>query len=160
MFKASLDRTAKITPYAMGAFALILIIVGFTINDKLAPWIFSFPSAVILVIILGCRAYMPLGYTIDSTSITVERKMGSFLIPRKDIQDTQVVTAEELGRTWRMAGNGGVFGYTGWFSSSKFGTMRWFATSREQGVLITMHSGKKFFLSPDDAKGFISALKK
>lgn len=158
MFQATLDRNAKIIPYVMGAFAVALIIVGFFVDKQLGPWVFSFPSAVILVVILGCRAYMPLGYTIDNDQIAVERKMGRFIIPRSEIESVQVVSPEDLGRTWRMAGNGGVFGYTGWFSSSKFGTMRWFATSRERGVLLQLRSGKKYLLSPDDAQGFVKAL--
>ena len=158
MFQATLDRNAKIIPYVMGAFAIALLVVGFFVDKSLGPWIFSFPSAVILVVILACRAYMPLGYSIDNDQVAVERKIGRFIIPRTDIECVQVVSAEDLGRIWRMAGNGGVFGYTGWFSSSKYGTMRWFATSREQGVLLTLRSGKKYLLSPDDAKGFAKAL--
>lgn len=159
MFNATLDRTAKTIPYVMAASAIIFLLAGFFVKDQLGPWILSFPSAVIMVVLFGCRAYMPLGYTIDLDHVAVERKIGKFFIPRTEIEQAVLVTDKDLGRTWRMAGNGGVFGYTGWYKTASFGTIRWFVTSREKYVMIVMQSGKKYLLSPDDPKGFIDSIR-
>lgn len=159
MYKASLDKNARLIPYVMAAFAIALLIVGFVNKSEMAPLVLSVPSAFILVLILGCRAYMPLGYTIDAGHINVERKMGQFSISRAEIEKISIVNDSELGRTWRMMGNGGIFGYTGWFSSANYGKMRWFVTSREKYILIQMYSGKKYLLSPDDCTGFMKEAK-
>jgi hypothetical protein len=67
------------------------------------------------------------------------------------------ISEAELGRAWRMMGNGGVFGYTGYYSSSNIGKMRWFVSQRKNYVLITMNNDSKFLLSPDDVAGFLAA---
>ncbi len=85
--------------------------------------------------------------------------MGKFFISRKDIASIRPLSESELGGEWRMAGNGGVFGYTGWFSSGKIGKMRWFVTQRKNYVLIELNSGSKILLSPDDVGGFMESMK-
>lgn len=102
--------------------------------------------------------YQPLGYIVETNSLHIVRRIGKFTISRKTIEKVIPLTAEDLGFAWRMAGNGGVFGYTGWYSSGKIGKMRWFVTQRKNYVLVETSKGSKYLLSPDDDQGFIKSL--
>ena len=159
MFKASLDNVAKITPVVMIFFCIgFLMVSSFSSGDSL-KYIVLFPSIILLVIVFLCYLYQPLGYLIDADSLHIVRRIGKFTIARNTIQKIIPLTTEELGFAWRMAGNGGVFGYTGWYSSGKIGKMRWFVTQRTNYVLVETSKGSKYLLSPDDDARLVKALK-
>ncbi len=159
MFKASLDKMAQVIPALMVLLSFGMLTLPYFTNDKTFELITIFPTLLILVIVFFSYLYSPQGYEINLDSIAVVRKMGKFFISRKDIASIRTLSESELGGVWRMAGNGGVFGYTGWFSSGKIGKMRWFVTQRKNYILIELNSGKKILLSPDDVGGFMESMK-
>ena len=55
----------------------------------------------------------------------------------------------------RTFGNGGVFGYTGYFYKKGIGSMLWYCTQRANYILIEKTNGKKIVITPDDADGFM-----
>ena len=158
MFKASLDKVSKVIPAVMLLFSLVTIVIGLVRETNDFLYLSAFPAMLVLVVTAGCYVYSPQGYSVQEDSILVHRRVGSFSIPRKDIQSLVPLDRKELGRCWRLAGNGGVFGYTGWFSSSTQGKMRWFVTRRDRALLIVLHSGRKYLLSPDEPQAMLDAL--
>ncbi len=56
--------------------------------------------------------------------------------------------------TYRILGNGGLFGYTGYYRNSTFGNMRWFATQRKNYILIEKNNGQKIIITPDEPDFF------
>jgi hypothetical protein len=102
--------------------------------------------------------YAPLGYEINPHNISIIRRVNSFVIPRSEILSIEPLSDDEMGRAWRLFGNGGMFGYTGWFSSSKQGRMRWFVSQRKNYIAITLQNHKKYIVSPDDVDGFMQAM--
>lgn len=159
MFKASLDKMAQVIPALMVLLSFGMLTLPYFTDDMTFELITIFPTLLILVIVFISYLYSPQGYEINLDSIAVVRKMGKFFISRKDIASIRTLSESELGGVWRMAGNGGVFGYTGWFSSGKIGKMRWFVTQRKNYILIELNSGKKILLSPDDVGGFMESMK-
>lgn len=159
MFKASLDKMAQVIPALMVLLSFGMLTLPYFTDDMTFELITIFPTLLILVIVFISYLYSPQGYEINLDSIAVVRKMGKFFISRKDIASIRPLSESELGGVWRMAGNGGVFGYTGWFSSGKIGKMRWFVTQRKNYILIELNSGKKILLSPDDVGGFMESMK-
>jgi hypothetical protein len=55
-------------------------------------------------------------------------------------------------------GNGGLFGYYGWYSSSNIGSFFCYGTQRKNRILIQMKSGEKFIITPDDT-GILAEIK-
>lgn len=90
--------------------------------------------------------------------IIVNRLILPFKINRKEIAKCSIVSKKEMSGTYRTFGNGGLFGYTGYFRNTKFGNMRWFATQRKNYVLIEKSNGKKIVITPDIPEDFIEAL--
>lgn len=158
MFKASLDRLSKwITACVVVLLLAPIIIIGFAAHHA-ELWALL-PMVMLLVGLLGATyLYSPKAYSINDEHIIIHRIAGPFYIPRKEIQEIQSITKSELGVVWRTFGNGGMFGYTGYFSSRTIGSMRWFVTQRKNYVLITLIKGKKYLLSPDDPEAFLAAL--
>lgn len=157
MFKASLDNLAKYLPFVLIGFVLLIFItLGVTIENGPIS-VALIPALPICIITLIAYYYSPLYYEVDMDSIAVVRKAGKFFIARKDIKSINAITENQLGTAWRMMGNGGVFGYTGYYSSSNIGKMRWFVTQRKNYVLIILNNDSKYLLSPDDVAGFLVA---
>ena len=61
-----------------------------------------------------------------------------------------------MPRSIRVFGVGGLFGYFGLFRNSRYGTMIWYATRRDQFVVIERSNGKTIVLTPDDPNLFVS----
>ncbi len=158
MYKSSLDKLSRIIPAAMCLFALLMAGIGYAQEKTDFLIIYAIPSVFMLVLTAACYLYSPKGYSVDSSFLFVHRLAGTFKIPRAEILHIRQIDSKELGRVWRMAGNGGVFGYTGWFSSSKLGKMRWFVTRRDRAVLVELQSGRKYLLSPDEPQALLDAL--
>jgi hypothetical protein len=76
-----------------------------------------------------------------------------------DIKSIELLDKESLKGTIRTFGVGGLFGYWGKFSNNKIGVMTWYATKRENAVLITTFSNKKVLLTPDNPELFVSVIR-
>lgn len=155
IFKASLDNASKLISGATILFALIFILFGLFIfkEDKIA---LIFPVFILLAVSGFTFLYSPKGYSIEPDAICVHRLVGIKKINRSEIYEVRAIDEEDLGRTWRMFGNGGMFGYTGWFSTS-MGKMRWYLSQRKNYVLLSLNNEKRILISPDDVNGFLKA---
>ena len=156
MFKASLDITSKIITISLVLFVVAIAILENTFLKTNEAFIYI-PIFFLLPLLIATFIYSPKSYTVDLDNIVVKRLAKDFLISRKDIKSIVEITSKEMGMPWRTFGNGGLFGYTGYYSSSKTGKMRWFVSQRKNYVLITMNNDSKFLLSPDDVAGFLAA---
>ena len=155
-FKASLDNTSKILTAAIFGFNVIFFILFMFQLKDMGP-IMLIPIFILIPIILFTFLYQPLGYELTMDNIEIHRRINKFYIPKNEIDSISHISGSELGNTWRMMGNGGLFGYTGYFHSSNLGKMRWFVTQRNHYVIIRKTDGKKILISPDDPDGFVQA---
>ncbi len=154
-FKASLDSLAKgITIGTSILFIVIIILqVVIFISNK------SFPLLVIpillIVIYLITYFYRPVNYNITDTDLVIHRPLTDVIIPKKDIRNVIRLTKDQLKRTIRTFGNGGLFGYYGKFANSKLGSMTWYATRKDTTILIETFDNKKLVVTPDEPEEFI-----
>jgi hypothetical protein len=155
-FKASLDTLSKSITAVICVFSVVFIMIAFTVL-KDESMIVLLPVFTMILVVLFTWLFSPQGYEITNDHIEIIRKVNSFRIARNEILSIEKLSNDDMGRAWRMMGNGGMFGYTGWFRSGSQGTMRWFVTQRKNYVAIVLNNHKKYILSPDDADGFIQA---
>ncbi|HMT34671.1 MAG: hypothetical protein IPL09_05730 [Bacteroidetes bacterium] len=156
-FNASLDKLSKLVTAIIAITSLVLIVVG-VIKMQEDAQLLIFPISLLSVTLFITFLYAPLGYEINPQNISIIRRVNSFVIPRSEILSIEPLSDDEMGRAWRLFGNGGMFGYTGWFSSSKQGRMRWFVSQRKNYIAITLQNHKKYIVSPDDVDGFMQAM--
>lgn len=155
MFSASLDTMSKWIS-GLGTISFFFPIISLFALD--APWhVLIGVSALFIVIQLLLYLYSPKAYEVTQDYVMVHRRAGDFYIKRSDIKQMHKIDRTDLGRTWRMWGNYGLWGYTGWYSTQKYGTTRWFVTNKDKLVFIRLENGKKYLLSPDNPEGFIQA---
>ncbi len=154
-FKASLDFIA--TYLGWGILISVIIFSGILITGGISDWKAFIPLVIVSLGILSRYFYSPQLYSVGNNRIEIIRTAGKYVIVKEEIHSIQSITKKEMGTVWRLFGNGGLYGYTGWFSTS-IGKMRWFVTQRKNYVLIQMKDYKKFLLSPDDVEGFLAAV--
>lgn len=156
-FKASLDKLAKTLPILLIGFTLAVFLTVFVVIHEPIRFIVFYPILVLVGVSVFTYLYSPLGYNVLDDRIEIKRRINHFIIKRSEVESIQALSKEEMGMAWRMAGNGGMFGYTGYFKSKSQGSMRWFVSQRNNYVLLTLKKRGKIVLSPDDVQGFIAS---
>ena len=158
LFKASLDKTAVgITIFITALFAFIagaLSIVN--VNTDAAHPIYV--DIILLIIYCLAFAFRPAGYKITGDTLIICRPISNVQINRTDIKKVEMLDNKELSGTIRTFGVGGLFGYYGFFANYTLGSMTWYATRRDKGVLITTINNKKIVVTPDEQAAFVDAL--
>jgi hypothetical protein len=95
-------------------------------------------------------------YQLTQDEVIIHRLLGNVKFKRSEISSVEIVEKEQMGWLIRTFGVGGLFGYWGRFSSSKLGSMTWYATRKNKIVLITKINNKKIVITPDETEQFIS----
>lgn len=154
-FAATLDKTSyTVTLIVMALCALIFISfysayiksgrdTGLLLTAFLTP-------ASLLIIVIAMYYLSPRGITITEGDIVIDRKIKPVTIHLRDIKAVYAVPKSEMTFTVRTFGNGGLFGYTGYYYNKKHGTMLWYCTQRTNYVMIENTAGKKIVITPDE----------
>ncbi len=82
--------------------------------------------------------------------------MSDIKIDRAEIKSIEQLNKEKLTRAVRIFGVAGLFGYWGEFSNTKIGSMTWYATRRDNAVLVTTIHNKKLILTPNEPEKIVT----
>ena len=155
-YTTSLDKLAKGTTF-FTTVLFIAIIIGqvFLIKDgeTAAAVITIF---ILLVIYFWIFLFRPINYKLNDNELIIHRSISDIKINRNKIKHVEHLEKSTLAWSWRVFGVGGLFGYWGKFTNSKLGSMTWYATRRDNAVLIQMISQKKIIITPNDPDKFVS----
>jgi Bacterial PH domain len=102
--------------------------------------------------------YSPRGYAIRDRAVVVKRLVGNVRIPLDGIRELRSAGADDLVGCIRLFGSGGLCGWYGLFRTAKLGKCTWYVTNRGKAV-VAVTAGKTVVFSPDDANGFIAAIR-
>jgi hypothetical protein len=161
-YKASMDRTTKTLTILVPLLLFFTVFIpSFTKNtfgsiDFLNPSpvdVFPFGLILILVITYG---FSPKAYALEDRQLIIYRPFQNKLYATEGILTVSLVDKKELKKSIRVFGVGGLFGYFGLFRNSRYGTMIWYATRRDQFVVIERANGRTIVLTPDDPNAFVS----
>jgi hypothetical protein len=100
------------------------------------------------------------GYELTGDYLVIRRFLKARAIPRSAIKEVEVLPKEALDSSFRIFGNGGLFGYYGKFTNRRIGTMTWYATRRDKVVLLRLQGGEKIIITPNEPQRLQQALKK
>ena len=163
-YASSLDATAKAVPWFIIALSVVIALsLYFGIRSQeqdttSSNLVLTISIVIQLILLPGIVIAMYLlkttGIVVDYNTITIDRKISPVVINFTDIRLVRKV--DDMKFAIRTGGNGGVFGYTGYYYKKGIGTMRWYCTQRCNYVLIEKTNGKKLVITPDDPDGFIS----
>ena len=117
------------------------------------PFIPNMPvygAVVIPLIIIVTWLFSVRGYILEEGVLQVQRPFWTTAISLPP--DTVFRAEPEIRKgLWRTAGNGGLFGYTGWYRNRSLGSFRAYVTSWSNAVSITSEStGFRAVISPED----------
>ncbi len=162
-FKASLDTVSKIiTCLVAPIFTLFPIYYWYMFsNGTDLKYEKSFLGLIfcLLIVFAICIINWPKKYVVDNDNLIIKNLLGHKIYARSEIKKVEAITKKEMGLALRIFGNGGLFGYTGWFTTKALGRMRWFVSNTEKMVIITLSNGKNIAVSPDEVDAFVKAIK-
>ena len=159
--KASMDNLTKGLTIGVSILLLLsgfvpILTSEFQFSNVITPrpfYVMPFAFIIILVITYG---FSPKGYAFEDRKLVIYRPFQNKFYSTEDILNVSFVDRKELKNSLRVFGVGGLFGYFGLFRNSRYGTMIWYATRRDQFVVIERSNGKTIVLSPNDPNSFVS----
>ena len=156
IYKASLDKTAKIVTVCVSFLLLLIVIFQAVIYVQYQSWPSLASIFLLFILYIVTYLYSPRFYKIESNNITVHRAASNVTFLRSEIKNIQIINGQKLRGAIRTFGVGGMFGYFGQFLNAELGCMTWYATQRKRtAVLIEMTNNKKIIVTPDEPEQFI-----
>lgn len=155
IFKATLDTTAKLV-----TIAITLLFLGISLAPYLLDNNTKHESSSVVLLILGLTygisyGLSPKSYEINQSNVIINRPLGNVILNRTQIKEILNLEKGQLSWSIRTFGVGGLFGYFGKFWNKKFGNMTWYATRRDNAIMIITHKNKKIILTPDESEKFV-----
>lgn len=156
-FSSSLDTTSKVITSLLCLFALGLIFLPFPSNDLLVNPGGAWTGFALLVLISCFFFTSPKSYQVSPDQLQIKRIIGAVRIKKEEVQHIRIPQAVEMKWPMRTFGNGGLFGYTGYYRTGAIGSMVWYCTRRSHFVLIYRNSKPPIVITPDEPEKFIEA---
>lgn len=155
-FGAPLGRTVKVTTILALFVCLGIPAIGLVnYSDFPGPlrWtLMLFP----LLFVAGTAAFMVRGYSVTDGAVIVHRLGWDFRIELASLISAQADPAALKGSI-RLAGNGGLFAFCGWFRNRKLGVYRAFCTDIAHAVVLRFPD-RTIVVTPDQPEKFIAAV--
>jgi len=150
VYKASLDKMSIVITIIFIGICIAVMAMPFLITHSERPFSMAL-SAFIGVALIASWAFHPKNYSVDENQLIIHLPILNVAIDRREIKEINELSGG-VPFSVRTLGVGGVFGYFGKYFNIKLGSMTWYATRRDKGVLITKTNGKKILLTPDRAQ--------
>ncbi|MGE5311889.1 MAG: PH domain-containing protein [Nitrospirota bacterium] len=139
--------TALLAVAGITAYRAIPAASGFTHSFGLAIALI-FPA-----IVVGSLMFMVRGYSVDGSTLVVERLFFSTRTPLEEVRRVFVDPAVCKGSV-RLIGNAGLFSFTGLYRSKALGRYRLFATDFSRSVVMVLPKGV-VVITPQSPAAFI-----
>ena len=154
-YKTSLDNLAKVVTIVTTILFAAIIVGQFSLIKDEGRSVPIFTTIILLLIYFGTFSLRPISYKLTDDKLIIHRPLSDIKIIRAEIQNVEQLDKEKLSWAFRVFGVGGLFGYWGKFSNTKLGSMTWYATRRNNAVLITTIYNKKIILTPNEPEKFV-----
>ena len=154
-YKTSLDNLAKVVTIVTTILFAAIIVGQFSLIKDEGKSVPIFTTIILLLIYFGTFSFRPISYKLTDDKLIIHRPLSDIKIIRAEIQNVEQLDKEKLSWAFRVFGVGGLFGYWGKFSNTKLGSMTWYATRRNNAVLVTTIYNKKIILTPNEPEKFV-----
>ena len=154
-YKTSLDNLAKVVTIVTTILFAAIIVGQFLLIKDEGRSVPIFTTIILLLIYFGTFSFRPISYKLTDDKLIIHRPLSDIKIIRAEIQNVKQLDKGKLSWAFRVFGVGGLFGYWGKFSNTKLGSMTWYATRRNNAVLVTTIYNKKIILTPNEPEKFV-----
>lgn len=160
-FQASLDKLAKGISVAITVLFAIIICLPFFLpnNNEEGIAVAVYTSVILVVIYLVTLGYRPIHYAVTTDELIVHRWFKDVIIEKANIQSIEAIDRKKIKGSLRVFGVGGLFGYFGKFTNDTIGSMTWYATRRDNIILVITTDNEKTILTPDEPDLFLAEFK-
>lgn len=115
----------------------------------------------VTILVMGALIIIPpffmiQGYSIDDQKLIVHRLGWTKEFDLNDLVNAEF-NAQAIRGSWRLLGNGGLYGWIGTFSNKELGTFQAYATNRNKCVVLEMKS-KTLLVTPDSPNAFVESI--
>lgn len=152
-FSASFDKLTKGITRATTVLLILFILLPLFIKTYIG-WI---TSGVLAIAYIVCFCMRPISYEIAETHIIIHQQFSKVIIDKQSIISVREVPPGDLSNSIRTFGVGGLFGFFGKFYNRKIGKMQWYATRRNNAVLIVTTNNSNIIITPDQPAAFVDA---
>ena len=154
-YKASLDLPSKIITVGICFFGIIIFIAAIQEFNSSSHTLTSSFSIILVtlffvLLILICYLFSTNFYELENDFLIIHRPVGSVNFPISEIKEIIKMNPGTMIGGIRLFGVGGLFGYYGKYYNFKLGHLTLYTTQKRNRILMTMNTGKKIVISPDD----------
>lgn len=112
----------------------------------------------ITILVFGALVLIPpffmiKGYSIDNQKLIIHRLGWTKEFDIQNLVDVEF-NAQALRGSWRVLGNGGLFGWIGTFSNKELGTFKAYATNQHKCVVLELEE-KTLLITPETPDEFV-----
>lgn len=139
--------------------ALVMIVVPIALLVAIPIALFSLAAISLILpvlILVVCFWHRVTGYHVDSHNLVIQRASFDFMIPIEEIESI-TLDSNAMSRSWRLFGNGGLFGFYGRFRNEAYGSYRAFVTDNKNIVVVKTKTAV-YMISPENAEKFVEKL--
>lgn len=147
--RASLDWLAKI----LTAFVLVLLLfLGFELTQTSGSagwWTEAIGFGALAAASIYCFLFAITSYEIRDKHLIIHRRIGPKKFDLKKLKNMAEFKSVKKGLPIRTFGNGGLFGYFGYYYTDGIGNYRVYATRYKSQLVLEFEEGR-ISISPDD----------
>lgn len=109
--------------------------------------------ALVVVVITVSWGLAPTHYKLTEQALVIVRPFGNLRIPYSQFKTVQELNEGERSKGWlRTFGNGGLFGFYGWFRHAYLGTVKMQVRNFDHLLLLHTHDRGTYGLSTHDTR--------
>ena len=163
-YKASMDRTTKTLTILVPLLLFFTVFIPYFSKNTAGSIDFLNPSPIdvfpfgLILILVITYGFSPKAYALEDRQLIIYRPFHRKFYSTTDMKTVSIVSKKDMPRSIRVFGVGGLFGYFGLFRNSRYETMIWYATRRDQFVVIERSNGRTIVLTPDDPNSFVQEI--
>lgn len=158
-FKASLDKLSIILTSIVSGIFVIITLLPFFIDSSTSDLTEFIIICTLWFTFIFCYLFRITGYTLNDSELIIHRPIFNKIVKRNTIKEIKKLNSDEINGMIRTFGNGGLFGFYGWFYNSKLGKIRLYCSRSNDLILLSLEKGK-IVISPDETENFINASSK
>lgn len=151
-FNAPWSRLLKVTSSVSSAILLGVMAAGLFVNGLVLPVRILMTGAPAIVF-AATLLFVVRGYSLTIRELKIRRLLWANTLPLRELRSAEG-NADAFRGAMRIAGNGGMFSFTGWFWSRQLGFFRIYGTDPARAVVLKF-SKRTVVITPHDPQHFI-----
>ena len=153
--KASLSGFVKATTIIINLIFIVTLIGFFTFLKESGKEFQITIGIIFFFVFVITYSFRPIDYTITEHQLIIHRLIKDVVIEKSAIKSVIVLDEKKIEWSIRTFGVGGYYGFFGKFANTQMGNMTWYATRKDNTVLVLTAENEKIILTPDEPEVFV-----